>query len=214
MRTLLFITLFISSFLIANSQVPGYLGKRLSISATELIGSPTWGQYSPRYGPESIINIHTFTRIAGDYAVGNKTMLGLSCSFGSMGFYDYINDYPLAKLNATAIEVHTKLFLGDHIAPLGKFISLGLAYQRMKETDPLNYSVNYGFKEYSSSFFTFHLGFGANFFINDFLYFTPSLETNLHFQDPEPVTIDDYIANRWQRSSYALFGIGVGVLVF
>lgn len=214
MRTLLFITLLISSFRIANSQVPGYLGKRLSVSVSELIGSPTWGEYSPKYGTESIINIHNFTRIAAEYAVGNKTMLGLSCNLGSMGYYDYLNDYPMTKLNATAIEVHTKLFFGDHIAPLGKFISLGLAYQRIKETDPLNYSVNYGFKEYSTGFFTLHMGFGANFFINDFLYFTPSLETNLHFHDPDPVTIDQYITYRWQRSSYALFGIGVGVLVF
>lgn len=214
MRTLLFITLLISSFRIANSQVPGYLGKRLTVSATELLGSPTWGQYSPKYGSEPIINIHNFTRIGSDYAVGNKTMLGLSVCFGSMGYYDYNNDYPMAKLSATAIEVHTKLFLNDHIAPLGKFISLGLAYQKMKETDPLNYSINYNFKEYSTSFFTFHFGFGANFFINDFLFFTPSLETNLHFQGLEPVTQDGRIASRWQVSSYALFGIGVGVLVF
>ncbi len=214
MRTLLFITLFISSFLIANSQVPGYLGKRLSVSVTELLGSPAWGEFSPKYGSEPYVNFHNFTRIAGEYAVGNKTMLGLSCCLGSMGFYDYNNDYPMAKLNATAIEVHTKLFLGDHIAPLGKYISLGLAFQRMKETDPLNYSINYGFKEYTTNFFTFHFGFGANFFINDFLYFTPSLETNLHFQDPDQETLDEYIARRWQVSSYALFGIGVGVLVF
>lgn len=214
MRAAIIIFIILFGFGSAQSQVPGYLGKRFTITAAELLGSPTGGYSYPKYGYDPIINIQNYTRFACDYAVGNKTMLGVSYSFGSMGYRNDIYNYPMSKLSVRAFEFRTKLFLGDHIAPLGKYISMGFSIQNIKETDPLNYSKGYNFKEYSTRFLSFHFGFGANFFINDFLFFTPSFESNFHFQSLDYETIQASIAHRWQVGSYALLGIGVGVLVF
>ena len=203
-----------------TAQVPGYLGKRFTLTGNILFGFPQIGDNAANYNSTSdlLITFNKSFRVTADYVVGQKTNLSLGFKMINFGFRRDDLGYPydqVSKLSFKTFQFGLKSFLGGNIAPLKNYIMYGVSLHLAKESDPDHVIDN--FTPYAEDsvmrFGGFHFGVGTNYIIKDRVIFNIALETDLPLSSDFD-TNKAIIRNKFTRNSYLNLSLGLGVLLF
>ncbi|MBS1624812.1 MAG: hypothetical protein JST83_12370 [Bacteroidetes bacterium] len=145
MRKLLSLVIIVLACAASYAQVPGYMGLKCSLQYQGGI-SPQWNDLHSTYRP------YLYHNVQADYVVTRRHAVGLQYTrldFSS-NVNRYINDFstaneiyvPYRQLTVNSIGAYVKFFRAKKgfIAPLGRYIIMGLNYQMT--TDRLRTQMN------------------------------------------------------------------------
>ncbi|MFC2111420.1 hypothetical protein ACFLQ5_03100 [Bacteroidota bacterium] len=156
--------IYLSIFIVVFSanlfaQVPGYMGKRLSLEFDCMLFSafknPTMGEYDT--GDEAInrvFSLNTRNRISLDYTLFRKALIGFGVEFfktrytfdpglryivvytdGSVSSEEYFeSNMPIGNISATCFNLHYAIFQGEGLAPLGRYTQFEFGVIRFNST--------------------------------------------------------------------------------
>ncbi len=145
----LFIVLLMLCSQYAQSQVPGYLGKRMNLSY-EFSLYPNYllvdmfdvGLYSPE---ESISYLYTSNGLVLDYVVSERVELSLKLSYAvspKKNFYYIERDAPFFDsyyieefhdIKSMTYDIGFNLYVNDNVAPVGNFMRFSLFYANITD---------------------------------------------------------------------------------
>ncbi len=190
----------------AAAQVPGYLGKRFSVTLNYCIGIPN--RFLPANasdvpykidndGPNLWYKINTskYLNIKTNYVVSQSKELELSIRHSNLGLtqifvyktfpsstgYNKV-EYDVVSLDNTAFGLSLRKTLKGIISPLGYYLLIGLSYNKSKITDPnLSYEKQgLLFEPVNASFIDLHLGLGVNYLVSDKFIINISMDSYLN----------------------------------
>lgn len=208
------------------SQLPGYLGKRLTIGYANYL-SPSLFFPSANSTDRFELGLNTTHCINAEYVIKKRTEFCVSAEFFKTGFfrnnYNYQDDTP-SQLECVNLSLGFKFFRPGFIAPVGKYQKLeaviisNKAYNGRFESRSFAIALTFGRQRvFFNSIIVdtgFRLGVSTNALFNIIIYDV------LDFNSPNATTVN-YDSELKQDINYRLFGaqlfnfhIGLGFLAF
>lgn len=221
-------------------KIPGYMGLKFLLQYQGGI-SPQWNDFKQSYRP------YLYHNVQADYVITRKHSIGLqytrfdySSAFGK-NRYDYATDGTVSfsnrRISANTVGIYVKFFRSNKgfIAPLGRYIILGLNYQMTTDHLQATVPTNYGSDSYNRNLkvvshdVAFRFGMGRNIIIANRLLISVEGDVNIPLStgiragiagsalstNSSPDAVYKYVnAVDAMLSNLLQIKIGIGALVF